>query len=146
MTNLISLKRLTITFALIFLVLTAWRYRNTELIQSIINPNTSKPKSIQFDNGTVRKYLTPAEIAARKPTTKPPGELRKCQKGTSITYTNDLCPAGAKEYELTNGTLNVVDNPNVKIAKPKEPDQLKPEPEELEPNIGQRRIDKAIRN
>jgi hypothetical protein len=142
----ITFKRLAITFALVFLALLAWRYRNSELIQSFINPEASKPKSIQFDNGTVRQYLTPAEIAATKPTTKPPGELRKCKKGGATSYTNDLCPPGAKEYELTNGTINVVDNPNAKVAKDKEPTQLRLEPEQLEPNIGQRRIDQAIRN
>lgn len=143
---MITFKRLAITFTLVFLALLAWRYRNTELIQSFINPATSTPKPIQFDNGTVRQYLSPTELAATKPTTKPPGELRKCKKGAATSYTNDLCPPGAKEYELTNGTVNVVDNPNAKVAKNKEPAQLRLEPEQLEPSNGQRRIDQAIRN
>lgn len=143
---MITFKRLAITFALVFLALLAWRYRNTELIQSFITPTTSTPKPIQFDNGTMRQYLSAAEIAATKPTTKPPGELRKCKRGAATSYTNDLCPPGAKEYELTNGTVNVVDNPNAKVARAKAPTELRLEPEQLEPTMGQRRIDQAIRN
>jgi hypothetical protein len=143
-----TFKRLAVTLALVFVALLAWPYRKSAFVQDLMHPDTSKPKVIQFENGTVRQYPTPDEVAVNRarPKPKPLGELRKCKLGASITYTNELCPVGAKEYGLSNGTVNVLDNANAKAVKKKETAHSSLEAAPAEPHMAQRRMDQAIGN
>lgn len=102
--------------ALLVLVLAAfsWRYRNSELIQGLLNPPQHKPSRIEFDNGTVRQYdNTPAAKKKSGAAPLPIGALRKCQArgqaGVEISYTNHPCPPGSKELPLTGGALTVIE-------------------------------------
>ena len=61
-----------------------WRYRNTDFIQGIVHPKTSKPLAIEFDNGTVRHYKAPDDRSSAKVAAKPVGTLRKCTKGSRL--------------------------------------------------------------
>lgn len=104
-----SLKHVAIAFALVLLLAVTWRVAQSDWGQGL-GAQTAKPAApIQFDNGTVRQYDSPASVAARsKGQPLPLGMLRKCQRGTEISYTNSFCPPGAKELKVDKGTLTVV--------------------------------------
>lgn len=106
-----SLKHVAIAFALLFLLAITWRLAQSDWGRSLSRPPDKPAAAIQFDNGTVRQYDSPASVAARsKGQPLPLGTLRKCQRGADISYTNSFCPPGSKELKLDKGTLNVVES------------------------------------
>jgi hypothetical protein len=142
----VNLKKIAISFAVVFAALSIWKYRNSDFIQSIVQSQDPKKPAIQFDNGTVRQYQRPTE-AELKAEPKTPGVMRKCKNGDKISYTNSWCPPGAKELTLTNGTVNVVEGnaANAKSAKPKNDSKELNEKDIPEVSLSQRRIDQAAR-
>lgn len=144
-------RNLVIALVVLLAAAITWRYRNSELIQDLVNPQQHKPVRIEFDNGTVREYASPAS-ASRKAGAAPMrvGSLRKCQKAGEITYTNTYCPPGAKEMPLTQGTVNVVETPAPKPAGSVLPLQT-PSPaspgdavRKQEPGLRERAVDAAV--
>lgn len=141
-----SIGRILILVALLFSIAITWRYRNTDFIQGIVHPKTSKPLVIEFDNGTVRQYKEPGDLGSAKAAPKPVGTLRKCKKGAEVVYTNTFCPPGSKESDLTNGTLNVVSGATPAPAPAKADAQARTPSAVTEPTLGQRRIERVVGN
>ncbi len=104
-----SLQRVAIAFALLFLLAATWRLAQSDWARGL-GPAADKPATpIRFDNGTVRQYDSAASVAARnKGQPLPLGTLRKCQRGSETSYTNSFCPPGSRELTLDKGTVNVV--------------------------------------
>lgn len=104
-----SLKHVAIAFAVLLLLAVTWRVAQSDWGRSL-GADAARPAApIQFDNGTVRQYDSPASLAARnKGQPLPLGTLRKCQRGAEISYTNSFCPPGSKELKMDKGTLTVV--------------------------------------
>ncbi|OGA98231.1 MAG: hypothetical protein A3E25_16015 [Burkholderiales bacterium RIFCSPHIGHO2_12_FULL_69_20] len=104
-----SLKSLLITAMLLIVLAFGWRYRNAEAVQRIINPPSHKPLAIEFDNGTVRQTgAASVPGTGRAVQVLAPGVVRKCRRGTEITYTNQTCPPGHVEQRMAQGTVNVL--------------------------------------
>ena len=90
-----------------------------------------------FDNGTVRQYDSPASVAARnKGQPMPLGTLRKCQRGTEVSYTNSFCPPGTRELKLDKGTVNVIGSTP--------PATTKPPPAADGPSLRERAVERAV--
>jgi len=109
-----SLKHVAIAFVLLLVLAITWRLAQSEWAQGLRQPPAKPAAPIQFDNGTVRQYDSPASVAARnKGQPLPLGTLRKCQglgqRVGEIGYTNSFCPPGTRELKLEKGTLNVVE-------------------------------------
>ena len=125
-----SLKHVAIAFAVLFLLAVTWRVAQSEWGRGL-GAEPEKPAApIQFDNGTVRQYDSPASVAARsKSQPLPLGTLRKCQRGTEISYTNSFCPPGTRELKVDKGTLTVLTpDPTAAAAKAAAPDKSQPAP------------------
>ena len=125
-----SLKHVAIAFALLLLLAITWRLASSDWGRSLSRPPDKPAAAIQFDNGTVRQYDSPASVAARnKGQPLPLGTLRKCQgmgqRGADISYTNSFCPPGSKELKLDKGTVNVIESgpANAPAAKAAATDQ-----------------------
>jgi hypothetical protein len=142
----VNLKKIAIVFGLLFVALSLWKYKNSELLQSIVSSQDPKKPTIQFDNGTVRQYQRPSE-AELKAEPKTPGILRKCKNGDAISYTNTWCPKGSKELAVANGTVNVIEGnaANPKSTKNKNDSKELNEKDIPEVSLSQRRIDQAAR-
>ena len=96
--------------ALLALAVT-WRVAQSDWARQLGQPAARPAAPIVFDNGTVRQYDSPASVAARsKGQSMPLGTLRKCQRGTEVSYTNSFCPTGTRELKLEKGTVNVVES------------------------------------
>jgi hypothetical protein len=135
-------RRIALGLSLVFLLALGWRYRHAEALQGLLAPPSAKPLAIPFDNGTVRQYQAASAPVAVEATARPLGSVRKCRKGTEISYTNSLCPPGAKELELSNGTLNVL-NSAPAGSRPTGPAPA-PVAAPAEPTLAQRRIERLV--
>lgn len=100
------LKRIFIALALLVLAGAAWRMRNAPWVHELMVPPDARAPRIQFDNGSARVPEPPASSAGVALT--PPGTMRKCVRGSSVSYTDQLCPPGMREQPLSQGTLSVV--------------------------------------
>jgi hypothetical protein len=88
-----------------------WHYRLA--LQELLTSTAAKAKPIVFDNGTVRQYapaLGPAQSASQTTGQAPipHGTLRRCTKGTEVSYANSACPPGHQEKALSTDKFNVV--------------------------------------
>ena len=134
-----SLKHVAIAFALLLVLAITWRLAQSAWAQGLRQPPAKPAAPIQFDNGTVRQYDSPASVAARnKSQPLPVGMLRKCQgqgqgqgqRAGEVSYTNSFCPPGTREMKLEKGTVNVVESgpaaaPATQAAAP---GQARPQP------------------
>jgi hypothetical protein len=142
-----SLRSYVIVLTLLLAAALLWRHWESETVQSIVRSKSSassKPPKIQFDNGSVREYpVSPPNTANTPP---PLGSLRKCQKGSEISYTNSLCPPGTREVKMANGTVSVVDSTKPPPAgnASKKPDGTAAAVDKDEPSIRDKMIDRAI--
>lgn len=146
-----TIRNYVVALGVLMAVAITWRYRNSDLIQDLVNPKQHKPVRIEFDNGTVREYANPASASKKAGAAPLPiGSLRKCQKTGEITYTNTYCPPGAKEMPLTQGTVNVVETPAPKPAGSVLPLQTQsPAPpggavRKQEPGLRERAVEAAV--
>ncbi len=90
-------------------VAAGWRYRHAEWVTELLSPKDTRPARIQFDNGTVRAIALPASGPdGQTPLQLPAAAMRKCLKAGRVTYTNELCPPGAKELAMGQGSLSVL--------------------------------------
>ena len=125
-----SLKHVAIAFAVLLLLAVTWRVAQSDWGRSL-GADTARPAApIQFDNGSVRQYDSPAAVAARSQGQPLPlGTLRKCQRGTEISYTNSFCPPGTRELKVDKGTLTVLaPDPAATAAKAAAADKAKAAP------------------
>jgi hypothetical protein len=103
------LKRIFLGALVAVLVAAAWRYRHADWVTQLLSPKDTRPARIQFDNGTVRAMALPASGPdGQTPLQLPAAAMRKCLKAGRITYTNEPCPAGAKELAMGQGSLSVL--------------------------------------
>jgi hypothetical protein len=96
-----TLKRLVIGFALVFLAALAWRLRLLDVLTGLASPARPAPVQIKFDNGSVRD-TTPTVKVDPKSLPAPIGVLRKCLHGQQVSYTNSFCPPGTHEAPLSS--------------------------------------------
>ncbi|MDH4391092.1 MAG: hypothetical protein QE285_06675 [Aquabacterium sp.] len=120
-----------------------WRVAQSDWGRHLGQPVAQPAAPIQFDNGTVRQYDSPASVAARnKGQPLPLGALRKCQRGTEISYTNSFCPPGAKELKVDKGTVNVVaPDPAAAAAAAK---AAAPNPGQPAPTLRELAVERAV--
>jgi putative N-acetylmannosamine-6-phosphate epimerase len=102
------LNRLLVLTVLVIAIAVTWRYRNSEFIQGLMSTGSHEPRKIIFDNGSVRDGISsePAGNDFMKPV--PVIGLRKCVRGTAVSYTDQPCPAGAREQSISKGTMTVM--------------------------------------
>jgi hypothetical protein len=100
------LKRIFIVLALLLLAGAAWRVRNAPWVQALMYPPDARAPQIQFDNGSARLPEPPASSTGVWFT--PPGRMRKCVRGSTVSYTDQLCPPGMREQALAQGTVSVL--------------------------------------
>lgn len=135
----ITLKHLSIGAVLLVVLAVGWRYRNAEVVQRIVNPPSHKPLAIEFDNGTVRQTGAASQPGTGRPTqVLAPGAVRKCRRGTEITYTNQTCPPGHVEQPMSQGTVNVL--PATSVA-PRAPAGTPPAPS---PSLREKYVDRVV--
>ena len=105
-----SLTRIVTVFLCVLALALAWRYRHAEFVQDLLHPPVKRPLKIEFDNGSARRPEASAASAPGKGQAQamPLGALRRCVKGAEVSYTNSYCAAGAKEFKVDRGTVNVV--------------------------------------
>jgi len=103
------LKRLAIAVLAVFVLAIGWRLARSDWARSLAQPASKPAVEIKFDNGTVRQYDSAASVAERsRGQPKPLGTLRRCQRGTEVSYTDSFCPPGTRELAVGRGTVNVV--------------------------------------
>jgi hypothetical protein len=104
------LNRLLVLMVLAIAVGMAWRYSNAEFVHDLLYPESRQSRPIVFDNGSVRDQETgpdaPGNDLVR---TTPVIGLRKCVRGATVSYTDQPCPAGAREQPIARGTMTVVE-------------------------------------
>lgn len=66
------------------------------------------PKPFVFDNGTIRDNPAPASAPKQATLQSPPGVLRKCVRGDTVTYSNLDCPIGTRERPIKADTVTVL--------------------------------------
>ncbi len=109
-----TFRSIFIAIAMLIALGAAWSKRQS--IGALLSPSQAPPRTIEFDNGTVRQY-GPASNTSAQPQVMS-GGMRKCFKGQQISYTNMECPPGATEKPVAGPTVNVL--PAQVAAKPNE--------------------------
>ncbi len=141
------------TIALLVLALIAaaagWHYRNANWVRSLMGTTAPvKAKPVVFDNGSVRTPPPPAS-GSTAPAPAALG-LRKCVRGSSVSYTDQPCPPGSKEQSVNKGVVTVVPgqapaappaNPLAGARLPNARDAMRPEG----PTLNELAIERATR-
>lgn len=136
-----SLKHVVIGFAVLLLLAVTWRVAQSDWGRSLGQAPARPAPPIQFDNGTVRQYDSPASVAARsKGQPLPLGTLRKCQRGSDVSYTDSFCPPGTRELPVDKGTLNVI-APGPAAVAPKAPGPNRAQPA---PTLREQAVERAL--
>jgi len=106
------MKYIFISIAALVLASAGWHYRHG--FSQLAAVDSVRPKPIVFDNGTVRDY-TPASQASgvAAQVQQSPGSMRKCVKGSEVTYTNFACPQGFKEKAVATDRVTVLTDQKV---------------------------------
>lgn len=99
-----TLRALFIALGLLIAMGAVWSKR--QAVEALFSPSPPPPKTIQFDNGTVRQYGASFNASAQPQTM--PGGMRKCFKGLQVSYTNLECPPGSTEKPVAGPTVNVL--------------------------------------
>jgi hypothetical protein len=138
-----SIRTLAFTALALFVAAIGWRYRNADGVRSVLGPTAAtKAKPVVFDNGTVRapppRASGPAAAAIG---------MRKCLRGTAISYTDQPCPPGSREAPVNRGAVTVVEGqaPTVKAPSgtslPNARDAIRP----AGPSLNEQAIERATR-
>ncbi len=136
-----QLKHVAATILVLFMLAITWRVAQSDWGRGINRPAAKPPAPITFDNGSARQYDSPASVAARsKGQPLPLGTVRKCQRGTEISYTNSFCPPGARELKVHKGTVTVLESGPVAPAPA--PPTIAPGPPP--PTLRERAIERAV--
>lgn len=102
-----SLSNIIRVLLLLMTVSVVWHHR-LELLD-LLATKAAVVKPIVFDNGTVRQFAPASEPqAAISQPTIPHGVMRRCTKGSEVSYSSSACPPGAKEKALSTDRFNVV--------------------------------------
>ena len=131
-----TLHRLLAGFAILALASTAWRYRDHELVRTLLRPQGAGGAAIRFDNGSARDAAarpassTDPALAAENE----PGKLKKCIRGKEVLYTDQACGPGARVAAIEGGNVTVL---------PSQPGAAKA-PERAEPATGRRTLRDAL--
>ena len=132
-----SFKHVALALLALLALAITWRLAQSDWARQLGQPAAKPLAPIVFDNGTVRQYDSPASVAARnKGQPMPLGTLRKCQRGTEVSYTNSFCPPGTRELKLDKGTVNVIGSTA--------PDTTKPQPAADGPSLRERAVERAV--
>jgi len=136
-----SLKQLAIGFAVLFALAGTWRLAQSDWARSLGQAPGKDAAPIQFDNGTVRQYDSPASVAARNQGQPLPlGTVRKCQGGAEISYTNSFCPPGTRELKVDKGTVTVIESVPLPAPGPAKPPAA---PAQAAPTLRERAVERA---
>ena len=134
---------------------TAWRLRNTEWLQQLLQVDGPAKVNIKFDNGSVRDVQavrSPEQSSKRQ---KQPssenaiGKPKKCLHNGEVIYTDQLCPVDARVAPITGGNVTVV---GAIKTKPETPTTGEPGPKALREaldlsgneNLREKMIERAI--
>ena len=104
-----SISRIFYGLALVLVLAVGWHYRNSDTVQSLIDPPSRHPVKVEFDNGTAHP---PAPLQAVEPPKSVAG-VRKCKKGNAVIYTDGNCPPDSKELSISSGSVTVVPGQSV---------------------------------
>ena len=132
-----SFKHVALALLALLALAITWRLAQSDWARQLGQPAAKPLAPIVFDNGTVRQYDSPASVAARnKGQPMPLGTLRKCQRGTEVSYTNSFCPPGTRELKLDKGTG--------KVSGATAPATTKPPPAADGPSLRERAVERAV--
>lgn len=132
-----SIRHVVVTLLALLVLAVTWRVAQSDWARRLGQPDAKPAAPIVFDNGSVRQYDSPASVAARsKGQPMPLGTLRKCQRGTEVSYTNSFCPTGSRELKLEKGTVNVVESTA--------PAAVKSPPDAGGPSLRERAVERAV--
>lgn len=102
-----SIQRIFVVMLLAVVAAAGWRFGQSATFQRWIAGSAPPSTPIEFDNGTARVAggdpEAPPASAAR-----PSSGVRKCARGSQVSYTDGQCPPGTRELDLTRGTVTVV--------------------------------------
>jgi hypothetical protein len=94
--------------AVAFLLLSAWRWRDSGWLAPLIGRNAPAPRAIVFDNGTVRAQPASEAASGQVVALPVPGGMRKCVRRGEVVYTDRTCPPGMKEADIDTSRFNQV--------------------------------------
>lgn len=113
-----SLNR-TVKFVLVGLVVVVlgkliWSHRGDDWVQNLLRPQGLAKLDIKFDNGSVRDAAVANEpqiapAAASQTVKNVAGQLKKCVTAGKTTYTDQVCPFGAKVAAVNGGSVVVLE-------------------------------------
>ena len=91
-----------------------WSHRGDDWVLNLLRPQGPAKTEIKFDNGSVRDAaVAPADQASRAATDSSvkneAGQLKKCVVAGKVTYTDQVCPVGAKVAAVSGGNVVVLD-------------------------------------
>ena len=94
----------------IMLVGASWRYRDSEMVRRLIDTPRQSKVVIKLDNDSSSRDQPDSRAdSASERGARAAGGMRKCQKGKTISYTDDECPEGSQEKAMGGGAVTVVD-------------------------------------
>ncbi len=92
----------------------AWSHRGDDWAVNLLRPQGRANQEIRFDNGSVRDaaeanapQAAPATVA--RSVKNEVGQLKKCVTAGKITYTDQVCPYGAKVAAVNGGSVAVLE-------------------------------------
>lgn len=104
----------------------AWSHRGDDWVVKLLQHQGLTKSEIKFDNGSVRDAAVanepPAASAVARSVKNEAGQLKKCVTAGKITYTDQVCPVGAKVAAVSGGNVAVLEahkpKANVNAAAP----------------------------
>ena len=103
----------------------AWSHRGDDWVVKLLHPQGLTQSEIKFDNGSVRDAAVANEppaapASATRSVKNEAGQLKKCVIAGKITYTDQVCPVGAKVAAVSGGNVAVLEahKPKANAAAP----------------------------
>lgn len=92
----------------------AWNHRGDDWVANLLRPHGRATQEIKFDNGSVRDAAVAnapsvAPDAAARSVKNEAGQLKKCVAAGKVTYTDQVCPVGAKVAAVNGGSVVVLE-------------------------------------
>lgn len=94
--------------AVAFVLLSAWRWRDSSWLAPVLGREAPPARPIVFDNGTVRAQPASEPASGQTLALPVPGGMRKCVKRGEVIYTDRVCPPGMKEADIDSSRFNQV--------------------------------------
>ena len=93
---------------------TAWRHRNAQWVQQLLQVEGPAKVNIKLDNGSVRDVQPrvtseqPSKLKNEPSSDNAIGKLKKCLLKDEVIYTDQPCPLDARVAPVKGGSVNVI--------------------------------------